>query len=338
MDLEFLKQRAFIIQSLREFFIEKDFLELDTGALATNLIPETCLEVFKTEYIEPWKNESHELYLVPSPEIHIKPIIARHKIDVFQLSKCYRNVESIGKNHASEFTMLEYYKMKANYIDSLELTEELFEYLGKKLSKIGIALKDDLKPPFTKLSINDAFKQYCNFALFEDDTQISTQKLAEQGRKLGIYEPSENDFSKWNWEELYNAIFVQFVEPNLPKDKCVFLMNYPREVRCLAQNNDKHTKERWELYGRGIELANCYSEETDAKLVREYFEIEGKEKDENARVKHEIDKDYWKNFAPESEGGYTKDGFPKCSGTAMGVDRLIMLLLEKSDISLVACD
>ena len=117
MDLEFLKQRAFIIQSLREFFIEKNFLELDTGALATNLIPETCLEVFKTEYIEPWKNESHELYLVPSPEIHIKPIIARHKIDVFQLSKCYRNVESIGKNHASKFTMLEYYKMKANYVD-----------------------------------------------------------------------------------------------------------------------------------------------------------------------------------------------------------------------------
>ncbi|MCR5698973.1 MAG: LysR family transcriptional regulator [Treponemataceae bacterium] len=337
MDLEFLRQRASIMQALREFFISRNFLELDTGALAENLIPETCLEVFRTEYLEPWSGKSHELYLVPSPEIHIKPIIARHKVDVFQLSKCYRNVESVGKTHASEFTMLEYYKMDANYIDSLELTEKLFEFLGEKLSKVGITLADDLKPPFARLTINDAFRTYCGFSLFENDNQISTEDLAEQARRLGIFEPTENKFSSWNWEELYNAIFVQFVEPNLPKDKCVFLMDYPSEVRCLAQNNDKFTKERWELYGRGIELANCYSEETDGKLVKEYFEIEGKEKNETARIKHAINGDYWRNFASSSEGGYTKDGFPKCSGTAMGIDRLIMLLCGKSDISLVSC-
>ena len=64
-------------------------------------------------------------------------------------------------------------------------------------------------------------------------------------------------------------------------------------------------------------------------------EIEGKEKNETCRIKHAIDDDYWRNFAPMSKGGYTKDGFPKCSGVAMGIDRLIMLLCGKSDISLV---
>ncbi len=323
------------MQALRNFFIEKNFLELDTPALSENLIPETCLEVFETNYLEPWSGKSHPLYLVPSPEVYIKPIIARHRVDVFQLSKCYRNVESIGRTHKSEFTMLEYYKMEADYIDSLKLTEELFRYLDEKLKNVGIILNDDLKPPFTRLSINEAFRQYCGFWLFENEKQISLEDLAGHARKLGIFEPDDNKFEKWTWEELYDAIFVQCVEPELPKDKCVFLMNYPREVRCLAQNADSFTKERWELYGRGIELANCYSEETDAKEVREYFEIEGQEKIESARIKHGIDREYWKNFAPECDGGYTREGFPKCSGTAMGIDRLIMLLCEKSDISMV---
>ena len=335
MDIELAWMRAKIIQTLREFFIEKNFLELDTPALSENLIPETCLEVFKTEYIAPWNGKTKDLYLVPSPEVHIKPLIARYKTDVFQLSKCYRNVESIGRTHNSEFTMLEYYKMDANYLDSIELTEELFKFLSEKLCDRNFSLADDLKPPFARISINDAFKEYCGFYLFENEKQISKKELANHARKLGIMESEDSPLETWTWEELYNAIFVQCVEPNLPKDKCVFLMNYPAEVRCLAQDSDKFTKERWELYGRGIELANCYSEETDATKIMKYFEIEGREKNETACVKHATNSDYWRNFAKKAEGGYTEGGFPKCSGTAMGVDRLIMLLCGKNDISLV---
>ena len=128
---------------------------------------------------------------------------------------------------------------------------------------------------------------------------------------------------------------MQVVEPNLPKEKGVFLLDYPKAVSCLAQdvkNSEKNKnlpcKERWELYCRGIELANCYSEETKAQNIKEYFEQEGKLKNQSSLIPHAINEDYWKFFST-TEGN---TGFPPCSGTAMGVDRLIMLLCAKNSI------
>ena len=138
MDLERLKFRSQVIQNIRSFFTNKGYLELDTPALSPDLIPETCLEIFKTEYIEPWSGRTRNLYLVPSPEIYIKKIIAQHNISVFQVSKCYRNVESTGRIHSPEFTMLEYYTMDADYKDTAAITEELFDYLRHTHGKIFI--------------------------------------------------------------------------------------------------------------------------------------------------------------------------------------------------------
>jgi len=98
--------------------------------------------------------------------------------------------------------------------------------------------------------------------------------------------------------------------------------------------------ERWELYARGIELANCFSEETRPEEVRRFFESEKAEKEKTALVHHRVDEDYWKLFAPLSDGNLLSDGsefpnrnlFPECSGVAMGLDRLIMLLCGRSTI------
>ncbi len=320
-----LQFRAKVLQKIRNFFIEHNYLELDTPALSSHLIPETCLEVFQTEYLEPWNDNVQKLYLVPSPEVHIKPLIAKHHVSVFQLSKCYRNVESVGRIHSPEFTMLEYYTMNANYKDSAKITEELFEYL---LPPVPENNSEDffkhLRPPFIRLTMDEAFYKYAGFRLSECNT---AKELAEQVKRLGIMETDDNPFSNWLWDDLYELILVQCVEPNLPKEKPVFLMDYPSKVPCLAQdvpakNGESLWKERWELYACGIELSNCYSEETDPIKVKEYFEAEGKLKEKNARIPHKIDKDYWKNF----------QNFPKCSGNAMGVDRLIALLSGKTSI------
>jgi len=323
MDLEMLQLRAKIIQKIRSFFIERNYLELDTPALSTNLIPETCLEIFKTEYIEPWSNKTKELYLVPSPEIYIKKIISQHKVSVFQLSKCYRNIESNGKIHSPEFTMLEYYTMNANYLDSAKITEELFDYILPQENK-GIDYFKHLRPPFIKLTMDEAFYKYAGFYLSEN---METKNLAEKARELGIIEQEDNPFDNWQWDDLYELILVQCVEPNLPKNKPVFLINYPAKVPCLAQdvisdNKKILWKERWELYANGIELSNCYSEETNAEKVKEYFESESNLKTKNAKIPHAIDNNYWKFF----------QNFPKCSGNAMGVDRLIALIAGCSTI------
>lgn len=316
MDLEMLKFRANILQRIRNFFIKNNFLELDTPALSNDLIPETCLEVFSTEYITPWTEEKKRLYLVPSPEIYIKKIISQHKTDVFQLSKCYRNVESVGNIHSPEFTMLEYYKMNASYLDTAKLTEELFDYL---LPPKPIDKEDpfsNLRPPFLRLKINDAFYKYAGFYLSDCPKSID---LAKKAKNLGLKESDDSPFESWAWDDLYELILVSYIEPNLPKDLPVMLMDYPAKVPCLAQEfleKGMMWKERWELYCNGIELSNCYSEETDKEKIKSYFSAEGKLKDCQSIVKHKIDSDYWKIF----------DGFPKCSGNAMGVDRLIALL------------
>jgi lysyl-tRNA synthetase class 2 len=102
-------------------------------------------------------------------------------------------------------------------------------------------------------------------------------------------------------------------------------MDYPAFVPCLAQNGGPQTKQRWELYINGIELANCYSEETDPEEVRRFFGNETAEKEKTALVRHAVDGAYWQIFARDR-------AFPRCSGVAMGLDRLIMALCGKSSI------
>ncbi|MBO5137572.1 MAG: LysR family transcriptional regulator [Spirochaetaceae bacterium] len=318
MDLERLQLRAKIIQDIRKFFIEKGYLELDTPALSESLIPETCLEVFTTNYVEPWSEKTHPLYLVPSPEVHIKKIIAQHKVSVFQLSKCYRNAESIGRIHNPEFTMLEYYTVGADYKDSAAITEELFNYILPPETTKEEDVYKHLRPPFIRLTMDEAFAQYAGFKL---SCCQRAADLVQQARRLGIMEQQDNPFDQWGWDDLYELILVQCVEPKLPKEKPVLLMDYPAQVACLAQDVPSSTKtamwkQRWELYVQGIELSNCYSEETDSEKIRLYFEQEGEQKNSKARIPHKIDNEYWKIF----------NNFPKCSGNAMGVDRLIALI------------
>lgn len=355
MDLELLKFRAETIQRIRSFFIERKYLELDTPALSSSLIPETCLEVFKTEYVEPWTDEKKDMYLVPSPEIYMKRIISQHKVSVFQLSKCYRNVESAGRIHSPEFTMLEYYTMNASYKESMDITEDLFRALLPPVPELVATASDGqycktadggesgqtdpwqhLRPPFTRLTMDDAFKKYAGFYLSEAETPA---ELAEHARRLGITELPDSPFSKWPWDDLYELILVQCVEPALVNEpKPVFLTDYPAKVPCLAKDvppvplskggrraKEPLWKERWELYASGTELANCYTEEDDPKKVREYFKTEGRLKDETAIIPHALDDEYWKVF----------QDFPHCSGVAMGVDRLIMLLAGRKSIESV---
>lgn len=331
MDLELLKFRAETMQKLRSFFVDRNYLELDTPAMSASLIPETCLEVFSTQYMEPWTGEKRPVYLVPSPEIYMKRIISQHKVSVFQLSKCYRNVESAGRIHSPEFTMLEYYTMDADYRNSMELTERLFDHLLPPEPKDGTPDPwAKLRPPFIRLTMDDAFLKYAGFRLSET---VEPSQLADKARKLGIEELPGSPFSKWPWDDLYELILVQCVEPTLASEpKPVFLTDYPAKVPCLAKDSaplgkdgKPLWKERWELYAFGTELANCYTEENDPSQVKEYFLQEGKLKEENAIIPHAVDSEYWEVF---------KD-FPKCSGVAMGVDRLIMLLAGRKSIESV---
>jgi lysyl-tRNA synthetase class 2 len=315
-----LRERARFFREIRSFFDQRNYLDLDTPLLAPDLIPETCLEVFETAYLAPPGStirSAKPYWLIPSPEIWMKKLIARHRVSVYQICKCFRNGESTGRLHSPEFTMLEYYTMDADYRDSLALTEDL---LSRLLERLPQGWGTGLRPPFLRLSMEDAFVRYAGFSLFEAAEQGT---LAAEARRLGLNPPPDLDTPA-----LYDLIFIHAVEPALPRDRAVALTDYPGFVPCLARKTgDGRTVERWELYARGIELANCYSEETDPEEIRRYFDREGREKAQTALVPHAIDAGYWKNYLPTAAGP-----FPRCSGVAMGLDRLFMALSGASRI------
>jgi lysyl-tRNA synthetase class 2 len=315
MDLEMLEKRAFIIRQVRSFFDNKNYLELDTPLLCGDLIPESCLEVFETKRLSPngSKKESFPLWLIPSPEIWMKKIIARHRVNVYQICKCFRNGESSGHLHNPEFTMLEYYTMGADYTDSLSLTEELFAFLAQKTEN------PLLNPPFDRITVAQAFEKWAGFDLFAEAEKQGG--LEARARGLGL-DPMPN----LSTGALYDLIFIHAVEPKIKAQKPVALTDYPAFVPCLAKkSNNGKTCERWELYYNGIELANCYSEETDPQKVKEFFINESAQKEKTALVRHKVDNNYYKIF----------ENFPRCSGVALGMDRLIMALTGRSTIDSV---
>ena len=337
MDIEALELRALSIQAAREFFIKKNYLELDTPALSGELIPETCLEVFKTEYLSPsLSKDTHRrkaFYLVPSPEVYIKPIIAQTSRSVFQISKCYRNAESIGNIHSPEFTMLEYYTVNANYKDSVKISEEFLSHVSDRVKENPLVDGDVLKTlskGFDCLTMDEAFRKYAGVPL---STEHSPEELAYYAEKLGLGE-AEN-YSDWKEDDLYELILVHAVEPNLPKNRLIAILDYPAFVPCLAAENSKRvlnkknealewkTVERWEVYLNGVELANCYTEERNKSKINSYFKNENELKQKNALVPH----------PPVKNFGETCSKMSPCSGVAMGFDRLIMLLAGKKTLS-----
>jgi lysyl-tRNA synthetase class 2 len=333
MDVELLRFRSAVFRAVRSFFDERGYLEVDTPLLSGDLIPESCLEVFETELLPPRGSEKQgkSLYLIPSPEIWMKKLIARlwgswrepsakAPAGIYQICRCFRNGESAGRIHSPEFSMLEYYSLGMDCRDSLALTEKLFARL-LPLAKEGPGqgTAESLRPPFEKITMEEAFARWAGFDLYRAASVPGG--LEAEARRLGLDPAPGLDRGT-----LYDLIFVDRVEPSLPGDRPVVLSEYPAFVPCLAKKKPGgKTVERWELYIRGIELANCYTEQTEAREVREFFEKEKQAKEESALVRHRVDDDYWKIFLPGDTSGEAS-GFPPCSGVALGMDRLIMAM------------
>lgn len=335
MDLEILKIRAAVFKQVRSFFEKKKYLELDTPLLSPDLIPESCLEVFQTERLFPRgsRRKSRPLWLIPSPEIWMKKIIAYHHVNVYQICKCFRNGESSGHLHNSEFTMLEYYTMNVDYMDSLALTEELFfhltteEHVRQSIRTGGFQIPNNSGNfSFERITVAQAFNRFAGFDLFSA-AEEGKKAMEKEARKLGL-----DPMPGMTVQELYDLIFIHAVEPYLKAEKPVALLDYPAFVPCLAkQSPDGKTVERWELYYNGIELANCFSEETDPQKVDGFFAAEAEKKEKTALVNHRVDHNYRKLFEKQAAG----NGFPRCSGTAMGLDRMIMALTGRTSIDAV---
>lgn len=297
-----------MVSAIREFFLSRDYLETDTPALAPSLIPESCLEVFATEYVHPTE-KSRELYLIPSPEIWMKRVIAETGKSVFQLCKAWRNAESRSRIHNPEFTMLEYYGVGLSSGDNIRLTEELFSALATD------ATPSRARGPFRVMSMREAWREFAHADL---DALGEPEAMRAACRERGLLIPADA-----SWEDAFNVLFLSLVEPALPQDRPLALDCYPTGIECLAADiPGTGYKERWELYVDGIEIANCFTEMANPAAVRAYFASQSAKK-RDALVPHRVDDSYASIF----------EHFPPCSGVAVGFERLMMVLLGKKSIA-----
>jgi len=309
-DFEVAKKRNQLYKNIRSFFDDRDYLEVDTPTLSDNLIPESSIESFATMFSNEFLR-SKEFYMIPSPEVFMKKLFTQKDCpSIYQISKCFRNAEQLGRIHNPEFTMLEYYTKNFTEKDSIKLTKKLFDSI--ELEGCSEALKKD----FEIITMREACKRWANVDL--DELQ-DPNKLRAAAVKLKLLEKG----IKESWADTFNRIFLTLVETNLPKDHPVVITDYPKQIDCLAQNEGNY-KRRWELYVEGTEVANCYWEENNPDKVKNYYEKERaiiyQERGDSNRVIPDFDEEYFKNFI----GNY-----PSSSGVAIGLDRLLMLECNK---------
>ncbi len=325
------------MRAIRDHFSGEGYLEVETPILAPGVIPESNISSFRTRFASPFHPEA-ELYLLPSPELWMKQLIAEGSGSIFQLSRCFRNAEQIGRLHNPEFTMLEWYTLDSDYLREIETTERLFERLlppmGARKEPPDADPFADVRPPFRRMSMEEAFGRYAGIDLGACESREAIEAAARRVGALPAAAPgapgsadgseeSHGPAGPETWESLFNRIFVAIVEPSLPQDRPLVLYNYPANIPSLSRRiPGTPWSERWELYARGCELANCYSEETDPDRIATFFEQEARRLAAlGSPVRTE-------SRFPEFFG----PSFLRSSGVALGVDRLVMLLAGERDL------
>lgn len=305
-DFEAARKRSELLMNIRSHFIGKGYLEVSTPTLSPYLIPEPTIKAFGTRFINEFEG-SRDLYLIPSPEIFMKKLLAAGSPSIFQISQCFRNSEQLGDVHNPEFTMLEYYTVGADDEDSIGITIEMIEKTKLK----------GVNPPWLSekpliITMHEAMQKYAGVDM---DKAENIDYLRAEARRLGL-EPGEDE----SWDDTFNRIFLTYTEPALPKDREVYLTDYPDKIACLAKHSEEGpTKKRWEMYISGIEIANCYDEETDKKATEEYF------RDEYRILREQ--REGTEDVIPPADPSFASLDIPQSSGGAMGLDRLLAVHL-----------
>lgn len=321
MDFQKYFIKEYTLQAIRNYFIERGFHEVETPTLLTQVPLEPNLYTMKTR----WQQRKIDFYLATSPESSLKKLIAQGIGNCFAISKVFRDLEDIGPTHNLEFSMLEWYEMQKDYRDIAETTESLVlstyhKILKKlKLPKTNILTYPktpiDLTPPWYRVTLKELFEKYGGFNLSKN---LDLENLLKTAKDKGYTTDGITA-----WEPLYTQIFINEIENKLPKDKPVFIFDYPTQLSPLCKLCPKTGySQRFEFYIGGMEIGNAYTELTDYKILEENFK-----KEENFRKKNNLPSHPYDQGLIEA----TKN-FPDCAGIGLGIDRLAMLFADTTDI------
>jgi len=303
------QKRANILQEIRQFFAERNVVEVETPALSQGTVTDVYLDALTCKYnflADGSSEQSADLFLQTSPEFHMKRLLASGYGCIYQIAKAFRHEES-GRYHNPEFTMLEWYRIG---FDQFELMSEVAELLQ--------AVLGGDKALFT--SYQDIFIETVSVdpltATFDELVEV----LTKHGKAADwLIEMTDADL-------LLQFIFTEIIEPTIGVNEPRFIYDFPIAQASLAKRSidDPRVAQRFECYFRGIELVNGFNELTDASEQVARFEQDNAKRKQQGLAVKSIDG----NFIAA-----LNHGLPQCSGVALGIDRLVMLALDTQEIS-----
>lgn len=306
-DIARSRQWMNFIARVRQFFTERGFIELLTPTLVVSPGTEPFLEPMRVQAV--YNGREVARYLPTSPEFHLKKALARGWREIFEIKTCFRNGEA-GTHHQPEFSMLEWYRAYAR-LDAIEadLQGLLWALARSESERAHLQLK--------RISVRELFSKLGDV---EFDLQPTTTRdqLAELASRLSVRTALDDSF-----DDIYFRIFLECVEPMLVDLGPVVVYDYPPSQAALARIGANGFAERFELYWRGLEIANAFHELNDPEQNRERFALDAKIKMAQGKAAVPIDDELlnWLDY-----------GLPPSGGIALGLDRLFMAWLEIDSI------
>lgn len=311
-------KRSRLIQVIRNFLLERDFLEVETPMMQT--IPGGAeARPFKTHH----NALDMDLYLRIAPELYLKRLVAGGFERVFEINRNFRN-EGISTQHNPEFTMVEFYQAYADYRDLMALTEEMFQAAAMAVTgSIDLGYQGNIisfKSPWRQMTMHEALETIGGI----DPAVIHHREgLLEAAASAGVTFENPGELRVMGQGKILTKLFDALVEPRLIQP--TFITGYPVEVSPLSRRSriDANLTDRFELFIAGREIANGFSELNDPEDQRDRFLQQLEKRAAGDDESHMMDEDYIRAL---------EYGMPPAAGEGIGIDRLAMLLTDAASI------
>ena len=311
---EVFRIRAATVQCIRQFLVERQFVEVETPMLHPIAGGATA-----RPFITHHNTLDMEMYLRVAPELYLKRLTVGGLEKVFEINRNFRN-EGLSTRHNPEFTMLEFYEAYADYEDLMNLTEQMLRALTE--SVLGTSVVEyqgrryDFGQPFARMTVVEAILAHHGGISADDLADPAPARAVAES--LGI--PLEDG---WGLGKVQIEIFEKVAEPRL--EGPVFITRYPAEVSPLARrcDADPFVTDRFEFFVAGREIANGFSELNDPEDQAERFRAQVLAKDSGDDEAMHFDEDYIRAL---------EHGMPPAAGEGIGIDRLVMLLTDSASI------
>ncbi|MBY0756069.1 lysine--tRNA ligase [Clostridium sardiniense] len=309
-------KRSKIIKTIREFLDNRGFLEVDTPILSP-IAGGAAAKPFITHH----NALDIDMYLRIATELYLKRLIVAGFEKVYEMGKNFRN-EGVSVRHNPEFTCIELYQAYSDYNDMMEIMENMIAYVCEKVNGTTKVMYEgteiDFKPPWRRITMVDAVKEYAGVDFNEIKTDEEAQAIAKE-KHLEFPKPLD----KVTKGEVLNMLFEEYGESNLIQP--TFLVDYPVEISPLTKKkrgNEAFT-ERFEGFVYGREVCNAYSELNDPIVQRQRFEQQAKEREYGDDEAYMMDEEFMSAL---------ETGMPPTGGLGIGIDRMIMFLTDSSSI------